>query len=466
MRRAIVARREKLPEVAPIFADTPRDPECDARMRAAAERRDAAAAIDREVVQMRRRRYPPKRRAPVDDPAAGEESARQAERLSAGERAYREVCDERVGMAQPLPPWLERDAAKARLRAQSRILSHRLGEMGHVPRDDGRTIATVGLASGRVVRALRTVRSHFIPTVAGGLRAEMHRWLAWYLEGRPPIARMLTVTHPGRVGTDGLRAAIAWTTRRVSRLAYLLRRRYGWDIIFRGIETGNPWHPHPSRQAGQIPEWHVHAHCIYVGPYLKPEVFRAMLADISASSWAHDDGILGHRHGSDLSDYLRGVREVTKYISEPAQLMELTPPECAAVYLAIRKCRLQTPLGGLKQAIRDGKQAKCTPRRLGGCWELRPRWSATRHGDKREGGAPRAVQILARGEPRAFGLTHGEARVEPVVTVCVTGPAAAWDDASLAAEVRRLALADDVHGESLRAALATFAARSVAVASG
>lgn len=287
------------------------------------------------------------------------------------------------------------------------------------------------------VQAPKFRNSNFLPYVASMNRGKMLKDLEYYLS-RFPFSRMWTFTSGKRVGLEGVRERVQWLHRRLSKLNTWLKTM-GLEIVFRSTELGTPETEKGEgffeREEGEI-RFHVHAHCL-VKPLKDRPFTKKRWRKIVKSVWRKwglhwDDG-----------KSVRDARELCKYVSKPAALLELQDWELLKLYREINSLRLITPMGSLKSEIRTRKEKKLrlvkerTPNGEGRVFKEVPDWNCNRNTkddqlekaekeikDARQGEVEQEIRILAKCEP---GFAPGSLVKEPRLIVLATN----WDQRAL-----------------------------------
>lgn len=297
-------------------------------------------------------------------PFAPVEAVPAASATLAAERLFHEYCARETGREANTERDLEREQEKATLTRQTHDFALLL-EQGGIPayRRDQWAVWRYRPLSDTWETVAKWRRSLLLPAVAAMIRAPLIRSLEHYLD-RHPFARFFTFTSGRRVTLAQLPDRLDEHFRELGRLNTWLSARWGWRFVFRSTELGTPEtadgkHVRQADQgrlnrdeAGQV-LFHPHSHCVLSGPYLPPAKWEKMLSEI----WSH------WGHFWDEGGMVRNVRECCKYLTKPAEMLELTPAEAAGLFNALYRRKLVCPLGELRDEIRAREDAGLTLRR-------------------------------------------------------------------------------------------------------
>ena len=288
-------------------------------------------------------------------------------------------CARETGVEANTPRDVERQAEKDELKRQSHEIASALGRAGvDAYRNDMWQLWRYRPLSGSLEELPKFRRKMIIPHVAAMVRAPMVSALEYFLE-RNPHARFLTLTSGTRCTLDELDARLDEHLEKLGTFNEWLRRKWGWQLVFRATELGTPEVRDGRRvkeseagllerdEAGKL-TLHVHTHAVIDGPYLEPAAFSRMLSEF----WEHWDHWLGD------GGVIRDARECCKYLVKPGQILKMTPEELAQLDRALYRRKLVSPLGKLRDEIRVREDARLVLRRYrlpngeGSVWKEEP----------------------------------------------------------------------------------------------
>lgn len=257
----------------------------------------------------------------------------------AANRSYthEELLKRHTGWETEFGPWTERRKAWALIQAQTEEIAERLEALGIQARLPASitTISAVTLQED-TLDSFRPIR--FLPAIAARERRPYLNAMRYWLETNPQAkkyVRFAVVTYgtPIHAGDD-LREAISDLTRRISRWAHYVWKRFGIEVLYRGIEY--TW---KDRDGSGEQTLHLHANVLY-WPHrqLKTEEWTAFLTishEKLASHWK-DNG------------RVNDVAEIVKYVVKPEDLRKLEDDDLVWLYENTFKKRISAPMNTLR----------------------------------------------------------------------------------------------------------------------
>jgi hypothetical protein len=251
----------------------------------------------------------------------------------------------RANTAWALDPvgWAQRQAATKVLEQQTEHIADALARAGVNVTLDG-DVTFIGAVTGVVEhqRVYRAVR--FLPTVAARDRRPIVNGLKLFISGHPNSRyfryAVMTCAEPVPVVGD-LRATIQELSRRISKWAHKVQKRYGIKVLFRGIEFTRRTAAErkmTDRYAPGTILYHVHANVIYWPTRnidkLWPE-FLQYTHSFMGAEW-RDNG------------KVEKVEEIVKYCSKPTDTLAASDDELVWLYRETQRLKICQPLGDFK----------------------------------------------------------------------------------------------------------------------
>lgn len=256
--------------------------------------------------------------------------------------SHEELLRRHTGWSTEPEPWAKRREAWAVLQAQTDELADRLEACGIQARLPA-TITAVSAVTLQedVLDNYRPIR--FLPAIAARERRPYLNALRYWLETNEAARRyvrfgVVTYGEPLSLGDD-LREAITVLTRRISRWASYIRKKYGIEVIYRGVE-----YTFKERTEGEGRTLHLHANVLY-WPHrvLRADEWRAFLTSTHERLAAHwkDNG------------KVEDVAEIVKYVVKPEDLKDTTDDELVWLYEGTFKKRISAPMNSFKAFVSD-----------------------------------------------------------------------------------------------------------------
>lgn len=260
----------------------------------------------------------------------------------AANRSYthEELLKRHTGWATEFEPWSERRKAWALIQAQTEEIADRLESLGIQARLPASitSISAVTLQED-TLDSFRPIR--FLPAIAARERRPYLNAMRYWLETNPDAKRyvrfaVVTYGTPIRAGDD-LREAISDLTRRISRWAHYVKKRFEIEVLYRGVEY--TW---KDRDGSGEQTLHLHANVLYwPHRHLKTAEWTDFLTishDKLASHWK-DNG------------RVNDVAEVVKYVIKPEDLGKLEDDDLVWLYENTFKKRVNAPMNTLREFV-------------------------------------------------------------------------------------------------------------------
>ncbi|THF50380.1 hypothetical protein E6C51_10860 [Allorhizobium terrae] len=257
--------------------------------------------------------------------------------------------------------WAQRQAASAELERQTAHIADALGGAGVNVVLDG-DVTFIGAVTG-VVEQQRVYRAcRFLPTVAARDRRPTVNGLKLFISGHKDSKyfryAVMTCSEPVPFSADlqgDMRGAIQELNRRISRWAHNAQKKYGVEVLYRGIEftrataAERDAEAHARGQASNLSErygaatvlYHVHANVLYWPTRVLKEKGKTWedflrFTHEATGAWWKDSGKID------------SVEELVKYCSKPNDTLRSSTDELVWLYQATQRLKLCQPLGDFK----------------------------------------------------------------------------------------------------------------------
>lgn len=291
---------------------------------------------------------------------------------------YLDVCKDRVGDYIEQGAYFEQQQTRKQLREQSVEIADKLESVGIPAYEKDTDISLVGLASGESIQLDSFRQINFIPSIAKKKRSSRLKVLEYYLDLADETdhlpnshkCRMWVFNMGWRVGLSGIRERTQILQRKISKLAFEAKSKYGIEFIFRSTELGSL-----SQSPEQQSTFHVHSHVLVKCPKIAD--WSGCLRWVN-SRWREMCQMSPNQKWKPFNDAgkIRNARELCKYIVKPSDVLQLLPLELKELY--DQTFRLHTvQFSGSLQALRnrlDRGNVKPIRRNRGESWkwELMP----------------------------------------------------------------------------------------------
>ena len=236
-----------------------------------------------------------------------------------------------VGASVDTEQYEKATKARQKITAQSLVIAHRLEQAGF-PAITQEKIAFIGAITGRVEFSAGFRPICFIPEIAKQKRNSMLRDLEYFQANHEGARwmRYMVITNGQPVKVERLGNAIRKLNRKVSKWAHEIRKEYGIDVVFRGLEF-------PLKDKGK--KAHLHANILFIPKQrLSNDRFSEFL------EFTH-----GY-FGTVLKDagVLKEPREAIKYPFKPNDLDDAGGDQLRAVAEATLGQRITEALGAFR----------------------------------------------------------------------------------------------------------------------
>ncbi|MGF0539905.1 hypothetical protein ACQQ2Q_18045 [Agrobacterium sp. ES01] len=272
-----------------------------------------------------------------------------------------DVLRSNTGWAMDPVSWAQRQAASAELERQTAHIADALGGAGVNVVLDG-DVTFIGAVTG-VVEQQRVYRAcRFLPTVAARDRRPTVNGLKLFISGHKDSKyfryAVMTCSEPVPFSADlqgDMRGAIQELNRRISRWAHNAQKKYGVEVLYRGIEftrataAERDAEAHARGQASNLSErygaatvlYHVHANVLYWPTRVLKEKGKTWedflrFTHEATGAWWKDNGKID------------SVEELVKYCSKPNDTLRSSTDELVWLYQATQRLKLCQPLGDFK----------------------------------------------------------------------------------------------------------------------
>jgi hypothetical protein len=291
---------------------------------------------------------------------------------------YLDVCKDRVGDHIEQGAFYEQELARRELRNQSREIANKLESVGIRAYENDTDITLVGLATGEAIQLDSFRQINFIPSVAKKKRSPRLKVLEYYLDladdqdhlPNSHKSRMWVFNMGWRVGLGGIRERSRQLHRKISKLAFEAKAKYGIEFLFRSTELGSL-----NRSTEQDATFHVHAHVLVKCPKIAD--WSGCLRWVN-SRWRKMCHMSPNQKWKPFNDAgkIRNARELCKYIVKPSDVLQLTPTELKELYeqtFGLHTVEFSGSLQALKNRL-DRGHVKPVRRNKGESWkwELMP----------------------------------------------------------------------------------------------
>lgn len=250
---------------------------------------------------------------------------------------HEELLKRHTGWATEFELWSKRRKAWAVIQAQTEEIADRLEALGIQARLPASitSISAVTLQED-TLDSFRPIR--FLPAVAARERRPHLNAMRYWLEKNPQAKKyvrfaVITYGTPIRAGDD-LREAISDLTRRISRWAHYVMKRFGVEVLYRGIEY--TW---KDRDGNGEQTLHLHANVLYWPHRNMDEQWVEFLAvsHVKLDSHWKDNG------------RVQDVAEIVKYVVKPEDLRKLDDDDLLWLYENTFKKRISAPMNSLRK---------------------------------------------------------------------------------------------------------------------
>lgn len=272
-----------------------------------------------------------------------------------------DVLRSNTGWAIDPVGWAQRQAASAELERQTAHIADALAGAGVNVVLDG-DVTFIGAVTG-VVEQQRVYRAcRFLPTVAARDRRPTVNGLKLFISGHKHSKyfryAVMTCSEPVPFSADlqgDMRGAIQELNRRISRWAHNAQKKYGVEVLYRGIEFTRATAAErdaESHARGQTPNlserygaatvlYHVHANVLYWPTRVLKEKGKTWedflrFTHEATGAWWKDNGKVD------------SVEELVKYCSKPNDTLRSSTDELVWLYQATQRLKLCQPLGDFK----------------------------------------------------------------------------------------------------------------------
>lgn len=243
-----------------------------------------------------------------------------------------------TGRGTDIGSWIEGDRAKKIVDAQSDRIADRLEACGiEARRPQTLTAISAVTLQEDLLESLRPIR--IIPSVAGRERRPHLNGLRFWMHQNPHVLKyiryaVITYGQPIPIGGD-LREAITELTKRISRWASYIKKRYNIEVLYRGIE-----YTREIRGDDEDYTYHLHANVLYW-----PHEYREDWSKFLSSSWRR---LKNHWQDNDRID---NVEEIVKYVIKPEDLEKVGEDELVWLYEATFKKQISAPMGCFREFL-------------------------------------------------------------------------------------------------------------------
>lgn len=238
--------------------------------------------------------------------------------------------------------WRKRCEKGQKLREQTARLADQLEDVEVRARNQS-NVTAISAVTGQIDK-LESYRSlRFLPAVAQRDRRPMLNALQYWLGNRRGAAkytRYAVVTFGEPIHAFGeLRQSISALTRKISKWAHAVDRKFDIDALYRGIE-----YTRKIRENDTTHTYHLHANVLYLP--------NRVLED---SEWNNFLNFSKNAFGAHWKDNgtIKDLREIVKYVIKPDELEGIEGVELHWLFQETFKSRLSAPLGPVKIFCRD-----------------------------------------------------------------------------------------------------------------
>ncbi|WHA42976.1 hypothetical protein [Agrobacterium larrymoorei] len=276
-------------------------------------------------------------------------------------KTHDDVLRANTGWAMDPVSWSQRQAASAELERQTAHIADALAGAGVNVVLDG-DVTFIGAVTG-VVEQQRVYRAcRFLPTVAARDRRPTVNGLKLFISGHKHSKyfryAVMTCSEPVRFSPNlqgDMRGAIQELNRRISRWAHNAQKKYGVEVLYRGIEftrataAERDAEAHARGQPSNLSErygaatvlYHVHANVLYWPTRVLKEKGKTWedflrFTHEATGAWWKDNG------------KVEAVEELVKYCSKPNDTLKSSADELVWLYHATQRLKLCQPLGEFK----------------------------------------------------------------------------------------------------------------------
>ncbi|MDQ1194950.1 hypothetical protein [Agrobacterium sp. SORGH_AS 787] len=276
-------------------------------------------------------------------------------------KTHDDVLRANTGWAMDPVGWAQRQAASAELERQTAHIADALAGAGVNVVLDG-DVTFIGAVTG-VVEQQRVYRAcRFLPTVAARDRRPTVNGLKLFISGHKHSKyfryAVMTCSEPVPFSANlqgDMRGAIQELNRRISRWAHNAQKKYGVEVLYRGIEftrataAERDAEAHARGQASNLSErygaatvlYHVHANVLYWPTRVLKEKGKTWEDFLrftyeATGAWWKDNGKVD------------SVEELVKYCSKPNDTLRSSTDELVWLYQATQRLKLCQPLGDFK----------------------------------------------------------------------------------------------------------------------
>lgn len=317
-------------------------------------------------------------------------------------KTHNAVLKGNCGWAIDPVQWAERAIASKALAAQNDRIAQALQDAGEdVILKGGLTLISAVTNLTVEQRIYRAVR--FLPVVAARDRRPLVNGLKLFMteHRNSKYFRYAVMTCKELVPVYGdIRDAIQQLSRRISKWAHKIYKKYGMKVLYRGIEFTRATAAERDSAAAargratnlmktfdaDTALYHVHANVLYwptrvVKPEEWPEFLRET-HDAMDAEW-HDSGTV------------KKVEEIVKYCSKPADTLKATKDELVWLYQQTKRLKICQPLGDFKLWLKRlaDRREKVVRVRVGGGGELMRVKKGKRGGGSDENDGDKAKDI-------------------------------------------------------------------------
>lgn len=251
---------------------------------------------------------------------------------------HEQLVRRHTGLGADVASWLHGDKAKALLLEQTNHLADRL-EACEIQARLPQTLTAISAVTmiADQLESFRPIR--ILPTVASRDRRPHLNGLEYWIDQNPQARRfmryaVITFGEPIKVGGP-LREAISELTKRISRWASDIKKRYQIEVIYRGIE-----YTRDRRGDDEEYTYHLHANVLY-WPHIK--LHDDVWSEFLSFTWKRIKA-----HWKD-NQRIENLKEIVKYVIKPEDLQNIDDDELVWLYHSTFKKQISAPMGCFRE---------------------------------------------------------------------------------------------------------------------